>query len=162
LTVRTILLVAAFLSSFGSEGMAQTEPTPPMPPPPPVEIKEREPQMAMPDRPEQDVPEKPVLHAEVSPLFPGGDLGLAKELQRHLKYPKEVLQIGLQGKVFVQYVVAVDGSIGAIKVLRGVHPLLDKAAVDAVKQLPKYSSPAKMNGKPVPFQMVLPVVFQAQ
>lgn len=158
MTAQAILLSLAFFSLTGRICVAQTEPAPMSPP---SDIKERHPHIDVPQT-EQAVPDEPVMHAEVSPIFPGGDLGLAKELKRHLKYPKEALEIGLQGKVFVQYVVAVDGSIGDIKVVRGVHPLLDKAAVDAVKHLPKYSEPAKMNGKPVPFQMVLPVVFQAQ
>lgn len=154
---RALLLPLALSGVLCGVCVAQTEP-PPMPPPP-AEVGDGD--IAVPV-PEPDVPGKPVMHAEESPVFPGGDLGLAKELKRHLKYPKEVLEIGLQGKVYVQYVVGVDGSIGDIKVVRGVHPLMDKAAVDAVKHLPNYSSPARMNGKPVPFQLVLPVVFQAQ
>lgn len=158
MTARTILLAVTLINLFGTASLAQMEP-PPMPPPPPSEIRDTDQPITI---SEPEVPGKPVMHAEVSPVFPGGDSGLAKELKRHLKYPKEALEIGLQGKVFVQYVVAVDGSIGDIKVVRGVHPLLDKAAVDAVKHLPKYAEPARMNGRPVPFQMVLPVVFQAQ
>ncbi len=161
MTARAFLL-SLTLSNFVL-GVCVAQPgTPPTLPPPPVEVIDQEVDRTIKVESDPEVPGKPVMHAEESPVFPGGDLGLAKELKRHLKYPAEVLEIGLEGKVFVQYVVGVDGSIGDIKVVRGVHPLMDKAAVDAVKHLPNYSSPAKMNGKPVPFQLVLPVVFQAQ
>ncbi len=104
-------------------------------------------------------PLTPVTIAEEHPRYPGGDAGLNKALVAHLKYPKDALEAGLQGTVYVQYVVGVDGSIQDVKVKRGVHPLLDKAAVKAVQALPPYEQPARTAGQPVPYQMVLPVRF---
>jgi TonB family protein len=103
-----------------------------------------------------------VTIAEEHPKYPGGDAGLNKALVANLKYPKDALEAGLSGTVYVQYVVGVDGAVRDVKVKRGVHPLLDKAALKAVQALPPYSSPAKNAGVPVPYQMVLPVRFKPE
>jgi len=134
-----LLPLFAVLSAY-----AQDPPVPPVEggPPPPVQQ-----------------PPAPVIIAQQPPRYPGGDAGLAKALRANLKYPKDALEAGLQGTVYVQYVVAVDGAVQDVKVKRGVHPLLDKAAVKAVQALPPYEQPARNNGEPVPFQAVLPVRF---
>jgi TonB family protein len=101
----------------------------------------------------------PVLIAEEPPRYAAGDAGLAKALRANLKYPKDALEAGLSGTVYVQYVVGVDGAVRDAKVKRGVHPLLDKAALKAVQALPPYEQPARNGGKPVPFLATLPVRF---
>ncbi|MBL8000357.1 MAG: energy transducer TonB [Flavobacteriales bacterium] len=140
----TALLAATVLSSA-----AQEDVPPPPPPPPAGEV------------PVQTV-QAPVTIAEEHPVYPGGDAGLNKALVANLKYPKDALEAGLSGTVYVQYVVGVDGAVRDVKVKRGVHPLLDKAAVKAVQALPPYSSPAKNGGVPVPYQLVLPVRFKPE
>lgn len=119
---------------------------------PPVDVKP----MVSPDGKEA----VPVRSADEPPVYPGGDAGLTKEIGRRLKYPKEALEAGIQGKVMLQYVVAVDGRITDIKVVRGVFPPMDKAAVEAVRSIPPYERPAHIGGQPVPYQVTLPVMFQ--
>ena len=80
-------------------------------------------------------------------------------MQRTQKYPDMEYEAGIQGKVFVQFVVDKDGSIEEVKVLRAVSDGLDKEALRLVKSMPKWS-PGKMGGKPVKCRFNLPVVFK--
>lgn len=112
-------------------------------------------------RPLPKDPNIPVTLAEERPVYNGGEAAFNKELAKHLKYPPDALAAGIQGNVYLEYVVGVDGVIKDIKVKRGVFAALDKAAVDALKSMPPYEKPAQIAGKPVAFQMVLPVMFKA-
>ena len=93
------------------------------------------------------------------PEFPGGMEKMYEFMQRTQKYPDMEYEAGIQGKVFVQFVVDKDGSIEEVKVLRAVSDGLDKEALRLVKSMPKWS-PGKMGGKPVKCRFNLPVVFK--
>lgn len=95
------------------------------------------------------------------PVYPGGDNGLKSEVNKRLKYPKDALEAGMQGTVMLSYVVGIDGAISDIKVVQGVFPPMDRAAMQAVKTIPPYTRPALSGGKPVPYQVKLPVLFRA-
>ncbi len=95
------------------------------------------------------------------PVYPGGDRGLKSEVNKRLRYPKDALEAGVQGTVLLSYVVGVDGTLSDIKVVQGVFPPLDKAAMQAVKTIPPYTRPAMSGGIPVPFEVKLPVLFRA-
>ena len=56
------------------------------------------------------------------PVFPGGDI--TKWINKHVKYPMIAQENGVQGKVIVQFVVGKDGTVGDIKVVRGVDSSL--------------------------------------
>lgn len=93
------------------------------------------------------------------PEFPGGMEKMYEFMQRTQKYPDMEYEAGIQGKVYVQFTVAKDGSIEEAKVLRSVSDGLDKEALRLVKSMPKWS-PGKMGGKPVKCRFNLPVVFK--
>ncbi len=93
------------------------------------------------------------------PEFPGGMAKMYQYLQSNTKYPDMEFDAGIQGKVFVEFVVEKDGDISDVKVRRGVSPGLDKEAVRAVKSMPKWN-PGKMNGKPVKVRFTIPVDFK--
>lgn len=65
-------------------------------------------------------------------------------------------QMGIQGRVYVQFVVEENGSFSNIEVIRGVDPLLDEETVRVVKSMPKVK-PAKQRDKPVRMSFTLPV-----
>ena len=65
-------------------------------------------------------------------------------------------QMGIQGRVYINFVIEKDGSISNAQVIRGVDPLLDDEAVRVVNSLPKMT-PAKQRGKPVRMQFTLPI-----
>jgi protein TonB len=95
---------------------------------------------------------------EKNPEFPGGEPARLKYLQNSLNYPQEAVRNKIQGTVFVQFVVNRDGKIVDVKVVRGVHSLLDNEAIRVVKNMPAWI-PAEQQGKKVRSQFTLPVTF---
>ena len=83
---------------------------------------------------------------EDMPVFPGGDI--TKWINKHVKYPMIAQENGVQGKVIVQFVVGKDGTVGDIKVVRGVDSSLDQEAVRVIKSMPKWK-PGKQRGTAV-------------
>ena len=96
---------------------------------------------------------------EVMPQFPGGQTAMLKYIMENIKYPKQIMEEGIQGRVTVRFIVEKDGSISDVKPILSVHPLLNKEAVRVVKSMPKWS-PGKHNGKPVRVRFNLPVMFK--
>lgn len=97
------------------------------------------------------------------PVFIKGD-DFANEfrqyLQRNLIYPQEAKVQKIEGRVFVYFVVSKDGSLKDIKIVRGVHPLLDQVALEVVENCPKWAKPGILKGKPVSVAFTFPVVFE--
>lgn len=96
---------------------------------------------------------------EEAPMFPGGDEARMKYMNENIKYPAEAVKKGLQGTVFVSFVIEPDGSITNAKVIRGIGGGLDEIALNAVKNMPDWI-PGKVKGKSVPVQFNMPVKFK--
>lgn len=126
-------------------GVAQDLEALPDAPPPPGEVQENERQV--------------FTVVEQMPEFPGGQQALMKYLSSHLKYPEFAKEEGIQGRVFLSFVVQEDGSFRDMKVLRGVHPSLDQEALRVAKSMPLWN-PGKNNGKVCCVQYNLPVMFK--
>ena len=90
--------------------------------------------------------------------FPGGMQNCLKFLQESIKYPEDCKKEGIQGRVIVQFVIEKDGSIKDVKVVRGVHPSLDKEAIRVTESMPKWK-PGKVKGEPVVQKYTLPIMF---
>ncbi len=97
---------------------------------------------------------------EVSPEFPGGQSELMKFLQDNLRYPENAREKGIQGTVFVSFVVEKDGSASEYKLLRGVEngTDLDEEALRVIKMMPDWS-PGYQRGEAVRVQYNLPIRF---
>lgn len=95
------------------------------------------------------------------PLYPGGIDALRMFLAQNIKYPVEAQKKGTQGKVYVNFVVEKDGSVGMAKIARGVSPELDAEALRIVKLLSNWN-PGKHDGKPVRVSYTLPINFALQ
>ena len=91
--------------------------------------------------------------------FPGGEAAMNKFLGENLKYPKMAQDAGIQGIVYVTFVVEPSGVITNIKILRGLGGVCDDAAVNAIKKMPKWNA-GKQRGKAVRVQFNLPVRFR--
>jgi len=98
---------------------------------------------------------------EEQPGYPGGEEARISYLQQNIKYPEEAKELGIQGKVFVTFVVEVDGSITDVRVLRGIGGGCDEEAIRVVKSMPKWV-PGKQRGVPVRVQFNLPIKFTLQ
>ena len=72
-------------------------------------------------------------------------------------YPEIARKARIQGIVILEAVITKTGSVEEVKVLRALHPILDQAAVNAVKQW-KYQ-PATLNGRPVKVYFTVTVNF---
>ncbi|HEY4656732.1 MAG TPA: energy transducer TonB [Cyclobacteriaceae bacterium] len=75
------------------------------------------------------------------------------------KYPAQARRMGIEGRVFVEFVVERDGSLTDVKAIKGIGAGCDELAVKVVKEAPKWK-PGKQRGKPVRQKMVLPIVFR--
>lgn len=95
--------------------------------------------------------------------FPGGMEKLPPYLRDNLHYPEIAIQLGLEGRCFLKFVVSKVGDISDVKVVRGVEdcPECDKEAVRVVKNMPLWT-PGKINGRPVKSEFNLPITFKLQ
>lgn len=105
--------------------------------------------------------ESPYLIVEDMPDFPGGQNALRSFIAVNIRYPVEAQEKGIQGKVFVQYVIEPNGSISNVKIAKGVHPVLDAEAIRVVKRMPKWI-PGRQKDKPVRVSYTVPVNFVLQ
>jgi TonB family protein len=94
------------------------------------------------------------------PVFIGGDSALYAYLNHHIKYPDEAYEQGIQGKVYVHFVVDRAGMVKDAAILRGADPLLDREALRVVSSMPPWSAGMKECGA-VDCAYTLPVSFKA-
>lgn len=80
-------------------------------------------------------------------------------LRKNIQYPKDAIDAGIQGTVYVQFVINKEGYVRDAKLLRRVHPSIDNEAIRMINNLP-FFVPGKQGDKPVSVQMVFPVVFK--
>lgn len=98
---------------------------------------------------------------EVLPEFPGGDSALIHFLATNTNYPVLERDNDIQGRVVVGFVVAENGAITDVRILRSISPGLDQEAVRVVKLLPSFK-PGTRLGQPVKVQYNLPVGFKLE
>ena len=103
------------------------------------------------------------------PVFPGCEevlksnrrICFQKQIQMHIaknfRYPRIAQKEKIQGRVFIQFVIDIDGSIEGIRT-RGPHPLLEKEANRIISLLPKIT-PGSKNGKLVKVPFSIPITF---
>lgn len=96
---------------------------------------------------------------EQMPTFPGGDKALSEFISINIRYPQAALDKGVQGRVFVSFVVEPDGSLSDVKATRGIGSGCDEEAVRVVKSMPKWE-PGKQGGQAVRVSYNLPVNFK--
>ncbi len=98
---------------------------------------------------------------EEMPEFPGGELALRKFIANAIKYPVIAQENGIQGKVYVNFVVDKNGRVTNAKIARGVDQSLDKEALRVVNNLPAWK-PGKQRGKSVRVSYTVPINFVLQ
>jgi len=109
---------------------------------------------------QHDDPDKMVfMVVEKMPEYPGGDKEMYGYLASNIKYPAEAKKKGIQGRVYVTFVIEQDGRVSDVRILRGIGGGCDEEALRVVKAMPKWS-PGVQRGKPVRVQYNLPVSFK--
>jgi protein TonB len=95
---------------------------------------------------------------EQMPVFPGGEAELFGFLRKNINYPAIARDNGIQGKVFVTFVVDSEGKVRDAEILRGLGSGLDEEALRVVRMMPPWK-PGKQNGRAVWVQYNLPINF---
>ncbi len=96
---------------------------------------------------------------DVYPEFPGGVKVMNKFIVESIKYPVSAIENCIEGKVYVEFIVNVDGSVSNVRVSKGVAPALNSEAIRIVKSFPKWA-PGKKDGKVVGVSTTLPISFK--
>lgn len=108
---------------------------------------------------EEEVADEVFTIVEQQPEYPGGMGAFYQFVQKKLKYPSQARRMGIEGKVFVQFVVDKAGNITEVKAVRGIGAGCDEEAEKVIGQSPKWK-PGKQRGKSVKVRMILPITFK--
>ena len=98
---------------------------------------------------------------EQMPEYPGGLTALMNYLRTNTRYPTAAIRDGIQGRVFVSFIVEPNGSVSNAKLVRRVDPSLDQEALRVVAEMPKWI-PGKQHGAAVRVKYNVPVTFKLQ
>ncbi len=105
--------------------------------------------------------EKPYTMVEEMPRFPGGDQELLSFIAKNLKYPVISQENGIQGKVFIRFVVTATGDVKNVTVVRSLDSYCDREAIRVISALPRWI-PGRQNGRNVPVYYTVPIIFKLQ
>ena len=112
----------------------------------------------------------PFAIIEDVPLYPGCEnvpksqrrKCFQEKIQKHIynefRYPEIAQEMGIQGRVFVQFMIGKDGTISGIRT-RGPDKNLEKEANRIISKLPRMT-PGKQRGRPVRVPFSIPVTFK--
>ena len=99
---------------------------------------------------------------EDMPQFKGGGINaFRKYVQQNIEYPTVAAENGIEGTVFVKFVVDTDGGISNVTIMRGVDPALNEEAQRVIRGAPEWE-PGQQRGEPVRVQFTIPIVFKLQ
>jgi periplasmic protein TonB len=101
--------------------------------------------------------EKPLLWAEEMPKFKGD---LAAFIRNNIVFPEDAIHMGVNGAVYVQFVVNEDGNISNVNITKKVGYGCDEEAARVVAKMPAWE-PGKMGKKPVKVLYNIPIKFKA-
>ncbi|MGW8121296.1 energy transducer TonB [Roseivirga echinicomitans] len=111
------------------------------------------------EEPEEEVGDEIFLIVEDNAEFPGGDAEWNKFLQKNLKYPRQAQRMGIEGSVFLSFVVDKEGKISDIQVTRGIGGGCDDEAVRVLESSPRWT-PGKQRGRAVKSRMAIRILFK--
>jgi len=111
---------------------------------------------------EEATEEEVFVIVEDMPKFKGGDINKFREwVQKRVRYPEIASENGIQGRVYITFVVETSGLVSNVSVTRSVDALLDEAAKEAVEASPKWE-PGMQRGRPVRVRYSIPIIFQIE
>ena len=108
---------------------------------------------------EEEVADEVFTIVEQQPVYPGGMRAFYQFVQKKLKYPSQARRMGIEGRVFVQFVVDKKGNITEVVAVRGIGAGCDAEAERVIKSSPKWKA-GKQRGKAVKVRMILPITFK--
>ena len=99
-----------------------------------------------------------LINYDTPAVYPGGLQALLALIHKKLKYPSSCLKKKIQGRVILRFVIEEDGSIGEIKVVKGLNEDMEKEAIRVIRRLKKFK-PATLDGKPTKMWFMMPINF---
>ncbi|HZL10767.1 MAG TPA: M56 family metallopeptidase [Prolixibacteraceae bacterium] len=98
---------------------------------------------------------------EDMPDFPGGNEALKEWISQNIEYPEDAKSKGIEGKVFVRFVVNSFGKVEGATIAKGISPELDAEALRVVSLMPEWT-PGKQKGVPVCVAYTVPINFSTK
>ncbi len=111
------------------------------------------------EAPEEEAADEIFQFVEDQPAPLGGMKAFYAYVGKQMKYPAQARRMGIEGKVYVTFVVGKDGALTDVKVLKGIGAGCDLEAIRVLSQAPKWK-PGKQRGRPVRVRMQLPIIFK--
>jgi len=111
------------------------------------------------EAPEEEVADEIFDIVEDQPAPPGGMAAFYKYIGKHIRYPNQARRMGIEGRVFVQFVVDKKGRLTDVKAIKGIGAGCDEEAVRILKGAPQWKA-GKQRGRPVKVRMILPITFK--
>ena len=103
----------------------------------------------------------PMTYQKKNPSFNGGDANdFSKWVNEHKNYPEEAKKAGIEGRVTTQFTITKEGKLINVRILRGIHPLLDEEAIRVIESAPQIWKPGEKKGKPIDVTYTFPVIFK--
>ena len=93
------------------------------------------------------------------PQFQGGEARVIKYVADNVVYPAKAKEDGIEGRVFISFIIEKDGSVSNAKVVRGIGGGCDEEAIRVISAMPKWK-PGRKNGKPVRVSYMMPIHFK--
>ncbi|MCP4520691.1 MAG: energy transducer TonB [Cytophagales bacterium] len=108
-----------------------------------------------------DLPEDPfdIYALQEQPEFPGGMAALQRYVIDNFQVSSRIIEMGIQGKIYVQFIIEKDGSVSGVEVLRGIDKQIDKEAQRVISSFPKWK-PGKNAGAPVRVRYMYPITIK--
>ncbi len=100
----------------------------------------------------------PVYYAQQMPEFEGGMDAVRVFIAKNLSYPKHAVQSGIQGTVYISFIVNTLGKVDQVEVLKGFDKSCDAEAARVISLIPDFK-PGMQNGIPVSVRYTIPVNF---
>ena len=111
------------------------------------------------EEPKEEVAEVVFRIVEEQPSPIGGYSVFYEYIGKKLRYPAQARRMGIEGKVFIEFIVDKDGSIKEVTVKKGIGGGCDEEALRVIKAAPKWK-PGKQRGQPVKVRMIVPITFK--
>ena len=89
------------------------------------------------------------------PSFPGGEQALMDFFKSNIRYPEADSLKGIQGTIYVTFIIDTVGAVSDVRIIRGLAPELDAEVVRVVEMMPRWI-PGKRRDRPVKVQFNMP------
>ncbi len=93
--------------------------------------------------------------------YPGGNEAMMRFISNNVVFPQEAINYGIEGKVYVQFIVDSLGNVKKPKVVRSISPILSEAAIEVIEKMPNWT-PGRKDGENHDSYFRLPINFSLE